>query len=88
MWIYDLDPECLLTLIETHQNIPQMAIFDLDNICAAIKTFSDLIATQQTWHGWKAYTPVSCRKERIKKASTLVAQTTFLKLERRVEISV
>ena len=35
-------------------------------LCTETKTFSDLIASQRTWLWWKAYAPLTCRKERNK----------------------
>ena len=56
-------------VIRNPKNTPKVAIFELGKLCTVTKTFSDLIAAQQTWLGLEAYTPVSYRKERNKGAS-------------------
>ena len=61
-----------------------MALCALDSICAATKTFRDLVTGQENWYGLKAYKLGQC----IKGDKTLVSQGTLTNLEQRVEISV
>ena len=61
-----------------------MALCALDSLCAATKTFRDLVTGQENWYGLKAYKLGQC----IKGDKTLVSQGTLTNLEQRVEISV
>ena len=41
------------------QKSPKLVMFGVDNLCAAAKTFWNLIRVQQTCHGWKHNTFLS-----------------------------